>query len=113
MARIDADKRQIENDVAGVKLFSVNNVTNTEVELTAELSVIAAEMPYFIYNDNDTVVEVSIVFDGETTSISTVKTDADKMDGEWYDLSGRRVAQPAKGIYVKNGRKVIVRSATK
>lgn len=113
VARIDADKRQIENDVAGVKLFSVNNVTNTEVELTAELSVIAAEMPYFIYNDNDTVVEVSIVFDGETTSISTVKTDADKMDGEWYDLSGRRVAQPAKGIYVKNGRKVIVRSATK
>ena len=187
MARIDADKRQIENAVDGVKLYSVKNVTNTEVELTDELSVIAAEMPYFIYNDNDTEVEVSIVVssedadnvqydsdhfkgtlvdrtftdedmeeadhyvlsnghdfvwvkdagvlaagkcwielvpsstahararalsivhEGETTGISTVKTDADTKEGEWYDLSGRRVAQPAKGIYVKNGRKVIVK----
>ena len=185
MARIDADKRQIENAVAGVSLYSVKNVTNTEVELTGELSVIAAEMPYFIYNDNDTEVEVSIVvssedadnvdydsdhfkgtlvdktftdedmeeadhyvlsnghdfvwvkdagtlaagkcwielvpqsaaharalsivFEGETTGINTVSSSADKMDGEWYDLSGRRVAQPAKGIYVKNGKKVIVK----
>ena len=52
---------------------------------------------------------LSIVFEGETTGISTVKTAADKMDGEWYDLSGRRVAQPATGIYVKNGKKVIVK----
>jgi hypothetical protein len=188
MARIDADKREIKNAVAGVKLFSVKSVTNTEVELTDELGVIAAEMPYFIYNAGDTEVEVSIVVssedadnvqydsdhfkgtlvdktftnedmeeadhyvltngsnfvwvkdagvlaagkcwiqlpkspnnaralsivhEGETTGISTVKTAADTKDGEWYDLSGRRVALPAKGIYVKNGRKVIVRSATK
>jgi hypothetical protein len=39
MARIDGDKRQIETTVAGVKLYSVKNVTNTEVELTAELSL--------------------------------------------------------------------------
>lgn len=185
MARIDADKRQIENAVAGVKLYSVKSVTNTEVELTGELSVIAAEMPYFIYNDNDTEVEVSIVVssndadnvdydsehfkgtlvdktftdedmeeadhyvlsggssfvwvkdagtlsagkcwieliptsaaharrlsivhEGTTTGINAVSSSADKMDGEWYDLSGRRVAQPAKGIYVKNGKKVIVK----
>ena len=185
MARIDADKRQIETAVAGVKLYSVKSVTNTEVELTAELSVIAAEMPYFIYNDNDTEVEVSIivssndpdnvaydsehfkgtlvdktftdedmeeadhyvlsggssfvwvkdagtlsagkcwieliptsaaharrlsiVHEGTTTGINAVSSSADKMDGEWYDLSGRRVAQPAKGIYVKNGKKVIVK----
>ena len=46
---------------------------------------------------------------GETAGINAVIAAADKMDGEWYDLSGRRVAQPAKGIYVKNGRKVIVK----
>ena len=184
MARIDADKRQIENAVAGVKLYSVKSVTNTEVVLTDELSVIAAEMPYFIYNDNDeektisivvsaedaTAVEydsdhfkgtlvdktftdedmaaadhyvltnnnfvwvkdagtlaagkcwieliptsaaharrLSIVHEGTTTGINAVSSSADKMDGEWYDLSGRRVAQPAKGIYVKNGKKVIVK----
>ena len=184
MARIDADKRQIENAVAGVKLFSVKSVTNTEVVLTDELSVIAAEMPYFIYNDNDTEVEVSIivsseeadnvaydsehfkgtlvdntftdedmeeadhyvlsggssfvwvkdagvlsagkcwielpksannaralsiVFEGETTGINAVSSSADKTDGEWYDLSGRRVAQPTKGLFIVNGKKVVVK----
>lgn len=49
------------------------------------------------------------MFEGETTGINAVSSSADKTDAEWYDLSGRRVAQPAKGIYVKNGRKVIVK----
>ncbi len=184
MARIDADKRQIETAVAGVKLYSVKSVTNTEVELTAELSVIATEMPYFIYNDNDTEVEVSIVvssndpdnvdydsdhfkgtlvdktftdedmqaadhyvltghnfvwvkdagtlaagkcwielvpsspaharalsivFEGETTGISTVKTDADTKDAVIYDLQGRRVMQPTKGLFIVNGKKVVIK----
>lgn len=47
--------------------------------------------------------------EGETTGISTVKTAADNKDGEWYDLSGRRVGQPAKGIYVKNRKKVVIK----
>ena len=195
MARINADKRQIENAVAGVSLYSVQNVTNTEVVLTSELSVIAAEMPYFIYNDNDTEVEVSIivsseeadnvdydsehfkgtlvdktftdedmqaadhyvlnggssfvwvkdagtlsagmcwvqlsksesagarrltiVHEGETTGISTAKTDADTKDAAVYDLQGRRVMQPTKGLFIvrsaegrlqgKNGKKVVIK----
>ena len=184
MARIDADKRQIENAVTGVKLYSVKSVTNTEVVLTGELSVIAAEMPYFIYNDNDTEVEVSIVvsteeadaveydsdhfkgtlvdktftdedmeecdhyvlnggssfvwvkdagtlaagkcwvqlekspanaralsivFEGETTGISTVKTAADTKDAAVYDLQGRRVMQPTRGLFIVGGKKVVVK----
>ena len=184
MARIDADKRQIEVAVDGVSLYTVKNVTNTEVVLTDELSVIAAEMPYFIYNDNDTEVEVSIVvssedadnvdydsehfkgtlvdktftdedmeeadhyvlsggssfvwvkdagvlsagkcwiqlekspanaralsivFEGETTGISTVKTAADNMDTAVYDLQGRRVMQPTKGLFIVNGKKVVIK----
>ena len=184
MARIDADKRQIENAVDGVNLYSVKSVTNTEVVLTDELSVIAAEMPYFIYNDNDTEVEVSIivssedadnvdydsehfkgtlvdktftdedmeeadhyvlsggssfvwvkdagtlsagkcwielvpasdahartlniVFEGTTTGINAVNAAA-TMDGNIYDLSGRRVMQPTKGLFIVNGKKVVVK----
>jgi len=163
----------------------VKNVTNTEVELTGELSVIAAEMPYFIYNDNDTEVEVSIVVssedadnvdydsdhfkgtlvdktftdedmqeadhyvlsggssfvwvkdagtlsagkcwieliptsaaharrlsivhEGETTGISTVKTAADTKDAAVYDLQGRRVMQPTKGLFIVGGKKVVIK----
>ena len=183
MARIDADKRQIENAVEGVKLYSVKSVSNTEVELTSELSVIAAEMPYFIYNDNDTEVEVSIVVSSEdannvqydsehfkgtlvdktftdedmqeadhyvltgknfvwvkdagtlaagkcwieliptstanaralsivaegATGISTAKTAADNMDGFVYDLQGRRIVKPTKGVVIINGKKVLIK----
>jgi len=52
---------------------------------------------------------LSIVHEGETTGINAVSSAAAKMDGEWYSLDGRRVAQPTKGIYVKNGRKVVVK----
>ena len=41
--------------------------------------------------------------------INAVSSAAANMDGEWYSLDGRRVAQPAKGIYVKNGRKVAIK----
>ena len=187
VTRIDADKRQIETAVSGVSLYTVKSVTDSEVELTAELSVVKAEMPYLIYNDNDEEVTISIivstddaddveyandkfkgtlvdktfsdedmqaadhyvlsnghdfvwvkdagtlaagkcwielvpaseaharalsiVFEGglTPTGISTVSSSAANMDGEWYDLSGRRVAQPSKGIYVKNGRKVAIK----
>ncbi len=52
---------------------------------------------------------LTIVHEGETTGINAVSSAAANEDGEWYDLSGRRVAQPTKGIYVKNGKKVIVK----
>ena len=50
-------------------------------------------------------------FDAETTEI--VNTDysdnTDKGDGQIYDLQGRKVQQPVRGIYVKDGKKFIVK----
>ena len=182
VARIDADKRQIENAVAGVSLYTVASVTNSEVVLTSALTVVDAEMPYLIYNDNDeektisivvsssdpdnvqydsehfkgTLVDktftdedmqaadhyvlsnghdfvwvkdagtlaagkcwielskaagarrLTIVFEDETTGISSVKTAA-TIEGNCYDLSGRRVAKPTKGLFIVNGKKIAVK----
>jgi len=44
-------------------------------------------------------------FDGNTTGIETVKAVESK--GEFFNLAGQRVAQPAKGLYIVNGKKVI------
>ena len=48
-----------------------------------------------------------IVFRGETTGIKgvTVETANDDM----YDLQGRRIVNPDKGVYIKNGKKVVVK----
>jgi hypothetical protein len=60
-----------------------------------------------------------IALDGEATGISAVQGEGFKADGEYFDLQGRRVTAPTKGLYIKrsaegrlqgkNGRKVIVR----
>ena len=47
------------------------------------------------------------VFDGETTAISTVKQAAG--EGAVYNLSGQRVGQPTKGLYIVNGKKVVIK----
>lgn len=42
-----------------------------------------------------------------TTAISTVTTDNIDPDASYYDLQGRRVMNPTKGVYIVNGRKVL------
>ena len=50
---------------------------------------------------------ISLVMDGETTDIDEVECDEDT--NVYYDLSGRRIEQPTKGIYIVNGKKVLVK----
>ena len=58
---------------------------------------------------NSTAPALSVVFgDDEITSIATPKTTV-VTDDQYYDLNGRRIAQPTKGIYIKNGKKIIVK----
>ncbi len=48
-------------------------------------------------------------FNSETTAISSAARQQ-TFNGEWYTLSGMRVAQPTtKGIYVKDGKKIIIK----
>ena len=43
-----------------------------------------------------------------TTAVKEVKSGEVKGE-EWYTLQGQRVAKPGKGLYIKNGKVVIVR----
>jgi hypothetical protein len=47
--------------------------------------------------------------EGETTGINAVKGAEFKVNGEYYNLAGQRVAQPTKGLYIVNGRKVVIK----
>lgn len=44
----------------------------------------------------------------EVTGISYVNIEVEE-DGDYYNLQGAKVAQPQKGVYIKNGKKVIVK----
>ena len=44
-----------------------------------------------------------------TTAIDATLIDNEETNDNWYDLQGRRIQQPSKaGLYIKNGKKVIV-----
>ena len=48
--------------------------------------------------------------DEETTAMEDVRGKmSDVNDGVVYDLQGRKVQQPVRGIYVRNGRKIVVK----
>ena len=53
--------------------------------------------------------ELSIVFGGEATGIADVRGKMEDVRSDFFDLQGRKVAQPAKGLYIQNGRKVILK----
>lgn len=39
--------------------------------------------------------------------ISTLKINPDSQPGVYYNLQGQRVENPVKGVYIKNGKKII------
>ena len=54
---------------------------------------------------------IDSIIDGyeETTAIENVKKGADTTNGIYYNVAGLRVAKPTKGLYIVDGKKVIVK----
>ena len=51
-----------------------------------------------------------IGFDDEATGIANINGEAKTLfNGEFYNIAGQRVAQPNKGLYIVNGKKVIIK----
>ena len=49
-----------------------------------------------------------IALDDEKTGIADVKAVKEDAEG-MFDLQGRKIAKPAKGLYIVNGKKVVVK----
>ncbi len=52
---------------------------------------------------------ISINFNGEATGISEVQSAEGRVQSGVYNIAGQRVAQPTKGLYIVNGKKVVVK----
>ena len=66
-----------------------------------------AYIPTSKLSDPTTARKYFSLFADETTGIANVSENVD--DDTFVDLSGRRVAQPTKGLYIVNGKKVLVK----
>jgi hypothetical protein len=65
-------------------------------------------MPFDVYAQlPSSTVFIPIV--GDVSGISTVLTDGGTKTNALYDLQGRKVQNPTKGLYIRNGRKVLMK----
>ena len=64
---------------------------------------------YFTIPSGSGLARIALSFDGETTNIGDVNRETIINNQQWFDLQGRRVAQPMKGLYIVNGKKVMVK----
>ena len=83
----------VENDIAGFyKKDSGFKVYNHKAYLQVPMSIEARS--------------IVIRFDSET-GIKELRSESGNANGATYDLSGRQVENPAKGVYIMNGKKVV------
>lgn len=63
----------------------------------------------YLHYENPGAHILSILFD-DATGIEKVEKEASvKENGEFFNLAGQRVAQPTKGLYIVNGKKVVIK----
>ena len=72
-------------------------------------SALAADKAYLHLDSQQTSARsLNIEFeDGETTGIETVNSEEVKVKS-YYNLAGQRIAHPTKGLYITNGKKVLL-----
>lgn len=104
--------------------FSGTNVQLTDIEKNSYYTLGYGSNGLGLYHPNKTTLRANVAFmqagaqgvqgyrlmlDGTTTGIEGAPTAGAATDGTWYDLGGRRVTAPTKGVYIQNGRKVVVK----
>jgi hypothetical protein len=63
---------------------------------------------YFTYTGGSSAPSITFSVDGETTGIKTIDNSQFTIDNV-YNVAGQRVAQPTKGLYIVNGKKVVIK----
>jgi len=108
-----------ENDlkVVGTGTGGISGVDNMYV-----LAKKSGTVGFYLWDKTQTLNEGKIYLQGsaalarsflglgdETTGISNLTPALSEGEGAVYDLQGRKVAQPTKGLYIVNGRKVVLK----
>lgn len=93
----DGKINYILNNVSGIGFYKAagQTVATNRAYLQTTYDAAAARM-------------VMVFADEETTGIKNLNVDQ-SLNNKVYDLQGRHVTQPAKGLYIVNGRKVIMK----
>ena len=99
----------------------VGTTTNTSNKVKYKLNAAGnsfakgtvTESPFRAYFEGTstaaTATSLGISFGGNTTGIAEIDTLLRVEDNKFYNLNGQRVSQPKKGLYIVNGKKVVIK----
>ena len=78
------------------------------------LTKMKAFRAYFTINDvltnkGESEARIMMSFNNETTDVKTIDNSQLPIHNDVYDLKGRRIENPTKGLYIRNGRKEVVK----
>lgn len=98
-------------DISGELTLDENNSADlTDAE--AGNYMLSVPAGYFVTSDNKLSAPMNYQFtvanNGSITGIDEINAD-EAAANEYFDLQGRRMARPGRGIFIRNGKKVLVR----
>ncbi len=104
----------IQLGAEGTYILALNTKVNNEVYLIDRLTGTEIRIDGtegYTFNADKGTIEGRFAIrlgNGETTGIKAVEGTT-STSTEYYDLQGRRISQPQKGVYINNGKKVVVK----
>ena len=78
---------------------------------TGKQRTLKACRAYFQFSENivNSAREFVLDFGDETTALTLVNSEQGIVNSGVYDLQGRKVSNPSKGLYIRNGKKVVIK----
>ena len=104
----------LQSTEGGIYYFVMKKATTAEDALafaplsTSSAVTIPAGKAYVALDTSAGARSLTVAFDDETTGINLVNGEGIKGNG-FYNLNGQRVENPTKGLYIMNGKKVILK----
>ncbi len=91
----------LSNGDSGVGFYKVNG--------SVDLKANRAYLPLLKGTTQAGTRFIGLGFEDDGTTNLTPALSKGEGEGDWYTLQGQRVAKPGKGIYIRNGKKVVVK----
>lgn len=92
----------------GYDNYILNQVDGIVGFYHANSQTVATNRAYLKTTAENEARPMTLVFNDEATAIREIKNRARNLETVYYDLQGRWVAKPERGLYIVNGRKIVI-----
>ena len=100
LSLVKDENGNVDNTSLGKKLKATPGKAYLKV---AKSALGTAPIRGFVIGEDDNTTGIDVI------TINGIDINGTKVDDSVYDLMGRKVSKPAKGIYIKNGKKIIIK----